>query len=591
MRRRLSDFRFGLLGRLILSCLLLGPSAAQAQRQHLVYFKDSPRELNVYKIIGREEGPTMMIIGGIQGNEPGGFLSADLYADYALKKGNLVVVPRANFQSILVFQRGHNGDMNRKFGPLAKQDVDAQIVRILKDLIAESDVLLNLHDGSGFYRPRYESPLANPRRYGQSVIADCEKYYSARLGRWLHLKDMAEKVITRINAQIENPRYRFHFMNTRTGEKDTPYAEQRLSATYYALTKQGIPAFGIETSKNLPTMEMKVYQHNLAINAFMEIFGLEPEQPRIYLVPPKLNYLVVSINNQVPVAVADRGTLFLNPGDSIEVVHVEANYERGLTADIQGLGTINDFRQRFTITKPTVIVAQKDHIKFGRVAVALRPRGPESPQDHARFVGPVRIKFFVVEVEGHRHLLADGEELKAVVGDRIKVVEVVTEGGPPGKDLTVNFKGFVPNRRRNTGEDRGYVINTATDLMARYSLSETEKVYAVIAEKGSKVLAQITIRFEEPKLDYLILRHNGGPRLCLHNGESLPVRPGDRVQVLDLKTNVLANSRISLQVKGPVLQENHPEALLAFKARQAGPLALVVTREGIILGKVLLPAG
>ena len=36
-----------------------------------------------------------MLIGGIQGNEPGGFLSADLYADMSQFKDNLSVVPRA----------------------------------------------------------------------------------------------------------------------------------------------------------------------------------------------------------------------------------------------------------------------------------------------------------------------------------------------------------------------------------------------------------------------------------------------------------------------------------------------------------------
>ena len=58
-----------------------------------------------------------MLIGGIQGNEPGGFISADLYADMSLEKGNLIVVPRANFYSIILNQRGAHGDMNRKFTP------------------------------------------------------------------------------------------------------------------------------------------------------------------------------------------------------------------------------------------------------------------------------------------------------------------------------------------------------------------------------------------------------------------------------------------------------------------------------------------
>ena len=53
---------------------------------HEVYFKDTEYELNIYKVYGAEKGKTLMIVGGIQGDEPGGYLSADLYADMALRK-------------------------------------------------------------------------------------------------------------------------------------------------------------------------------------------------------------------------------------------------------------------------------------------------------------------------------------------------------------------------------------------------------------------------------------------------------------------------------------------------------------------------
>ncbi|MDY6851627.1 MAG: M99 family carboxypeptidase catalytic domain-containing protein, partial [Thermodesulfobacteriota bacterium] len=432
---------------------------------------------------------------------------------------------------------------------------------------------------------------ANPKRYGQSIIADCAEYIHPRTGRKLELEKIADQVVTRINAQIENSKYHFHFMNTRTSDKKSPYAEQRSSATYYALTRHGIPAFGVETSKNLPTMEMKVRQHNLAVNAFMELFGLEPEQPRIYLVPPKLKYLIVSINNRVPAAVADGETLFVNSGETIEVTHVEANYDRGLSVDIQGLGTINDFRRVFTITRPTFITAQKDHIKFGRVAVALRSPGPEGPRNLAREAGPLRVRFFVVEVEGRRCLVADGERLEAVDGDTVKLVDVITEGPRPAGGLTVNFKGFVSDARKNTGEDRGYVIDTATDLMKRYSLSKKERVYAVVAELGKRVLARMTIRLNKPRLDYVILRHNGGPRLCLRDGESLKIDSGDKVQVLGLKTNVQANRGVRVKVRGRIVEDHEPGALLAFKAGQTSPLTIIVTREGLTLGKIVLKAG
>ena len=583
--------RGALVWLVLLAGLFFFPATAAARREHQIHFKDTPYELNVYKIFGRKEGPTMMIIGGIQGNEPGGFLSADLYADLALKQGNLIVVPRANFYSILLFQRGPNGDMNRKFGIEAKGDYDSQIVRILKELMAESDILLNLHDGWGFYRPTYESKLANPLRYGQSIIADCAEYVCPRSGRYLNLKKTAEQVIAKINAQIEDPKYHFHFMNTRTAEPDSPYAEQRTSATYYALTRYGIPAFGVETSKNLPTMEMKVQQHNLAINAFMELFGLVPEHPRIYLAPPELKYLVVSINNQIPIAVADGETLFINPQDVVEVIHVEANYDRGLSVDILGLGTINDFRQKYAIDRPTFIVAQKDHLKFGRVKVALRPPGPETPQAPARKAEAFEVKFFVVEVEGQLKLAADGRQIDVVAGDLVKIVDIITEGPRPPEGLTVNFKGFVSDQVKNTGEDRGYLINTAEDLWDKYSLSQEEKIYAVVAELDGRTLAQMTIRIHQPRLDYVVVRRNGGPRLCLQGGETFQVRPGDQVQVLDLKTNVPANRGVQIKAEGKVLPEEHPGAILAFKTLERRPLALVVTRAGVIMGKIVLDSG
>ncbi|MFH1068618.1 MAG: M99 family carboxypeptidase catalytic domain-containing protein, partial [Candidatus Glassbacteria bacterium] len=128
---------------------VLAPAAAwlRADTVHKTYFENTDYELHVYEIRGYDAGPTMMIIGGIQGDEPGGYLSADLYADLSLQKGNLIVVPRANFHAILLNERGPNGDMNRKFADGRRQDIEARIVEILKELMSRSDVLLNLHDG------------------------------------------------------------------------------------------------------------------------------------------------------------------------------------------------------------------------------------------------------------------------------------------------------------------------------------------------------------------------------------------------------------------------------------------------------------
>jgi len=64
----------GLLFLLIQSFFFFTPSTAFSKREHLVYFPNTAYELNVYKIYGKGPGKTLMLIGGIQGNEPGGFL-------------------------------------------------------------------------------------------------------------------------------------------------------------------------------------------------------------------------------------------------------------------------------------------------------------------------------------------------------------------------------------------------------------------------------------------------------------------------------------------------------------------------------------
>ena len=361
----------------LLLLLLIAPlglattTEAPKGRQHQVFFAGTPQELNVYRIYGRQQGPTIMLIGGIQGDEPGGFLSADLYADVALTKGNLIVVPRANFSSIVKAHRGPSGDMNRKFGTPTAADPDRKIVGILKDLMGESDLLLNLHDGSGYYRPTWENNMANPKRYGQCIIADANTYTLSD-GRTIDLKDIAQKVVDRVNEKISNPLYKFNFHNTNTGAANSKHKEQRGSATYYALTKVGIPAYGVETSKQLPSLEMKIYQHNLAINAFMDIFGVEIEFPPMNTDSPNLDYAVILINENLPLAVSDGQSVEINEGDTIKVLHIVSNFKRGLSADVQGVGSYNDVGQSLTIQKPTSIILKKDNTHLGQIKVSLK---------------------------------------------------------------------------------------------------------------------------------------------------------------------------------------------------------------------------
>ena len=107
---------------------------------------------------GEPSSNTMLLIGGIQGDEPGGFLAASIVAtDYNITKGSLWVVPNLNFPSIIERSRGTKGDMNRKFAHVEKDDPDYNSVMKIKDVITDKNVtlILNLHDGSGYYRDKF----------------------------------------------------------------------------------------------------------------------------------------------------------------------------------------------------------------------------------------------------------------------------------------------------------------------------------------------------------------------------------------------------------------------------------------------------
>ena len=220
-----------------------------------------------------KSGYTLMVFGGIHGNEPGGYFSPAILAQYyTITKGALWVIPDINQQSITKFRRGINGDMNRKFAKISKKDPDYPTVMALKKLINNKDVdlILNLHDGHGYYRQKYQNGTFNPRAWGQSCVIDqlCIKDTNATFGK---LGDIAQKVSKKLNKGLLAKHHTFGVKNTKTRKKDKA---MQLSLTYYAIT-QNKPAFAIETSKNMKKISDKVFYQLRAIEAFMSIMGIE----------------------------------------------------------------------------------------------------------------------------------------------------------------------------------------------------------------------------------------------------------------------------------------------------------------------------
>ena len=71
--------------------------------------------------------------------------------------------------------------------------------------------------------------------------------------------------------------------------------------------------------------------------------------------------------------------------------------------------------------------------------------------------------------------------------------------GVSKKNLRVNFLGFVGNKINNTGEDRGYLIDTAQDLWDKYSQDGKGKNYTIAISNKKTRVATIYVEIEEPK--------------------------------------------------------------------------------------------
>ncbi len=449
-------------------------STKRPRKEHFVFFKNTQNELNVYKLYGRLDGNTVFILGGIQGDEPGGFYSADLYPNLVLEKGNLILIPRANFHSIITNDRGLNGDMNRKFKSGTPSDIEDEIVEIIKKYMAESDLFLNLHDGWGFYSDIWVGPGRNPKRFGQSIIADTDIYFNGK--DTLKLEDMAKAVLLEVNKKISNPKHQMHFMNTKTFDEKSEYDEMKTSATYCALTNFGIPAYGIESSKNLNTLEEKIRYHNYAINEFLDYMGVEPEHPAIIYEPPTLSYITVLINNYKKIVVPNNDTLRILKGDSFKIIHIESNYERGLSCDVANWGTNQDLHKEIFLDGSSVATISKDNMIIGKISIVVN-----------NFTSDLIA--YVFETNGRKQVILDGQRFKIKRGEKFKILDILSQN-ETSKNITVNLKGYVPQNGSNKGEDRGYLIDTDKLYWKRYSLYGNGKVYPISVRNGKHVISK-----------------------------------------------------------------------------------------------------
>ena len=238
-------------------------------------------------------GPTVMIVGGVHGNEPAGALAAESVRHWPITSGKLVVIPRANVPALEVGKRNTPGlttnlsNLNRNY-PRAGQDEPprGELANAIWSLAREHrpDWLLDLHEGFDFNK-------INEKSVGSSVIC-----FPNQKGT-----RAAKLMLDAVNATISEEKLKFVL-------REMPIDGSLARAGGEHLK---IPSMTLETTSKQP-MAKRVRQHEVMVHALFRHLGMIESipAPSIVAQQPEINI----VNTSSPRPGKLRIALYKGPG-------------------------------------------------------------------------------------------------------------------------------------------------------------------------------------------------------------------------------------------------------------------------------------
>lgn len=417
-------------------------------------FSLSYATIDIYKQDNNDSNSTLLIIGGIHGNEAGSYFAPAIFIKhYKIHSKNVWVIPNLNQDSIYAYKRGVHGDMNRKFSLLKKNDKDKTIVEKVKELIKDKNVsmILNLHDGHGFYREKYVNVSFNPKAWGQSCVIDqCNLKPEIPYG---NLSEIATQVKNKINKNLLHKKHMFNVKNTRTKGHDK---EMQRSLTYFAALHDK-PAFAIETSKYLPSLSKKVFYQLQAIEGFMDVMDINYTKD--------FNLTEKNIDK----ILSNYGTLKINDNISLDLNDIK-NSLSYIPLKFKG--------NKFEFSHPLGKV--KKH--FGRYYVHIGNKEVVSLKPQYFELDDNASSKFRIVIDGNTTTLA-----KASHFDVNKMFKIV-----PQKGVRVNIIGW---HKKGVTNESGIDIKLK-DLMKKFSVDRSGRVFRIEFYKGKKFSSMAMVHFK-----------------------------------------------------------------------------------------------
>lgn len=206
----------------------------------------TPYATEYYVNEGPVAGPTVVIVGGMHGNETAGYLAARRFVSVKPKRGTIIVIPEANKLGVRAGQRtgDHPGDLNRDFPTSSSDSPDSTLAKAIWQLMKEyrPDYLFDLHEGYDFHKINKES-------VGQSII-----YYPTG-----DAQSMAKAMQQAVNKTIANSRHHYSLLKY-------PVKGSLARAAGAVL---GASSMILETSRKQP-LQTRVSQHVTMVEAALK---------------------------------------------------------------------------------------------------------------------------------------------------------------------------------------------------------------------------------------------------------------------------------------------------------------------------------
>ncbi len=237
-------------------------SATAATRESFLLLEGTDHETEVFVTHGEADGPTVLVIGGIHGNETAGYEAAAEIKEWEIESGTLVTIPRANEVAISNDTRiGDGGDLNRQFP--TGEEPETALARALWSVVEEYEpgTVLDLHESQEVYDG---SDLDG---VGQTVFhSDGEKATT----------DAEDAVNFVNNTYIGDSTYNF-----KLGGFSSPDTDPSDLFVHKASRDAGADAFLVETVSTDIALDTRVEWHNVITRrvAGEELFAGEEETP------------------------------------------------------------------------------------------------------------------------------------------------------------------------------------------------------------------------------------------------------------------------------------------------------------------------